>query len=212
MNRTETYALIVESDDELRGLLVDLFQQEGFEVKQETDPDACVAQVMGREPGIILLSELLPPADGQELLPLLRRLTRAPIIVMGEGGEAAVVNALLQGADVYMRKPLNFRELLSRVRSLQRRTDTDDNSRSFLFRWSTITWTTRHGVLRLLLSIPWARVWLLWRLLGDEAGAFVLSVRRLSQQGLCIGVRGLLNGIRLSAQTFITMHSSPRPF
>ena len=44
---------------------------------------------------------------------------------MGDGGELAAVNALLQGADSYIKKPLNYTELLSRIRGLMRRIDLD---------------------------------------------------------------------------------------
>lgn len=87
----------------------------------ESDSGRGVAQLIQRQPNIILMSEDMPPVDDVELLPLLRRLTRAIIVVMGKGGETAVVNALLHGADVYMTKPLNYRELLSRIRALLRR-------------------------------------------------------------------------------------------
>ena len=71
----------------------------------------------------MLLAEGMPSLDGLEMLPLTRRLTASPIIVLGEGGETAVVKALLQGADMYLRKPVNDAELLSRVRAVTRRSD-----------------------------------------------------------------------------------------
>jgi two-component system alkaline phosphatase synthesis response regulator PhoP len=55
------------------------------------------------------------------LLPLLRRLTESPIIVLGSGGEMAMVRALFQGADFYLTRPVNVRELIARIRALLRR-------------------------------------------------------------------------------------------
>jgi DNA-binding response OmpR family regulator len=121
MSSSKANVIILETDDQLRQALQQLFTQEGFEVREEVDSGKGVAQVLRRQPSMILMSEDMPPVEDVELLPLLRRLTRAPIIVIGEGGEAAVVNALLQGADLYMTKPLNYRELLSRIRALLRR-------------------------------------------------------------------------------------------
>ena len=55
------------------------------------------------------------------LLPVLRRLTESPIITLGAGGEMAIVQALLAGADVYLTRPVNIRELMARIRALLRR-------------------------------------------------------------------------------------------
>lgn len=122
--------LILEIDDDIRRSMVELFQSESFDVVEEVDSSGGITRIMQGNPGIIILAEDMPPLDGVELLPLMRRLTRAPIIVLGLGGETAVVKALMDGADMYLRKPLNYRELLSRVRALFRRTDQEFESSS----------------------------------------------------------------------------------
>ena len=125
-----SYILILEIDDDVRRSMVELFQSESFDVVEEVDSSGGITRVMQGNPGIIIMAEDMPPLDGVELLPLMRRLTRAPIIVLGLGGETAVVKALMDGADMYLRKPLNYRELLSRVRALFRRTDQEFESSS----------------------------------------------------------------------------------
>lgn len=117
------HVLLIGFQDDLRNSLVELFQNEQYLVAEELDSGGGVLYVMRENPGIIVMSEDMPSLEGVEFLPLLRRLTRAPIIVVGAGGEAAVVRALLQGADMYLRTPPNYRELLSRVRALMRRYD-----------------------------------------------------------------------------------------
>ena len=72
-------------------------------------------------PRIVIVSEEMSPIDEVELLPVLRRLTDSPIITVGSGGEMAMVQALLQGADVYLTRPVNIRELMARIRALLRR-------------------------------------------------------------------------------------------
>ena len=97
-----TYILILGIEQDLRVTVVDLLQTEKFEAVVRGDSSDGVSQVMQGNPALIIMSEEMPPLDGVELLPLLRRLTASPIIVVGSGGETAVVKALLQGADMYI--------------------------------------------------------------------------------------------------------------
>ena len=118
-----SYVLILETDDAIRRAMVELFQNESFDVVEEVDSGGGITRIIQSNPGIVVMAEDMPSLDGVELLPLMRRLTRAPIIVLGLGGELAVVKALMDGADMYLQKPLNYRELLSRARTLFRRTE-----------------------------------------------------------------------------------------
>lgn len=130
MHYSTPYVLLLETEHGLCLSMAELLHQEGLDLKEETDSGQGVARVMEQQPGAILMAEEMAPLDGVELLPLLRRLTKAPIIVLGNGGETAVVSALLQGADMYMKRPLNNRELLSRVRALFRRSSAPKGSQS----------------------------------------------------------------------------------
>ena len=114
------YILILGIDQDLRVTVVDLLQTEAHEAVVKGDSSDGVAEVMKCSPSLIIMSEEMPPLEGVELLPLLRRLTASPIIVVGAGGETAIVKALLQGADMYISRPINYRELLSRIRALLR--------------------------------------------------------------------------------------------
>ena len=125
-----SYILILEIDDDTRRSVVELFQSESFDVAEEVDSSGGITRVMQGSPDIIIMAEDMPSLDGVDLLPLMRRLTRAPIIVLGFGGETAVVKALMDGADMYLKKPLNYRELVSRVRAMSRRMDHEFESSS----------------------------------------------------------------------------------
>ena len=125
-----SYILILEIDDDTRRSVVELFQSESFDVAEEVDSSGGITRVMQGSPDIIIMAEDMPSLDGVDLLPLMRRLTRAPIIVLGFGGETAVVKALMDGADMYLKKPLNYRELVSRVRAMSRRMDQEFESSS----------------------------------------------------------------------------------
>ena len=173
MARSSSYVLILETDPQIVRSMRELFIQEGIETKDVTEGDEGIARIMEQDPGIVLLAEDMPPLGGVELLPLIRRLTGAPIIVMGNGGETAVINALLQGADMYLLKsPLNYREMSSRVRALLRRYDSPQNNYS----GGLHTGTTGHksisavkgAIIRIsgfkagLGTIPWGRSLAMW--------------------------------------------------
>ena len=123
------YVLIIEPDANFRVALVKVFEGQEIEAVGESDNAQGVARIIQQNPHVVLLAEGMPSLDGIEMLPLIRRLTASPIIVVGEGGETAVVKALLQGADMYLRKPVNDVELLSRVRAVTRRSDRSPHRR-----------------------------------------------------------------------------------
>ena len=124
------YILIIDTDQELHHATAGLLIPDGFEVVSETDSSDGVSRLIQSSPGLVIMSESMPPLDTVELLPLTRRLTTSPIIVIGEGGETAVVKCLLQGADVYLSKPVNSRELHIRARSLYRDSAAEINGHS----------------------------------------------------------------------------------
>ena len=125
MDYSLSYALIMETKPESRETLVELFEGAGFEVRERSNSGSGIRLVMERSPGVVIVSEDMPTVDGVELLPLLRRLTKSPIIVIGEGDDTQVVRMLLQGADAYMTRPPNYREILSRARALMQRSGAD---------------------------------------------------------------------------------------
>ena len=97
--------------------------EEAFEVVGETNGNRGLAHVAEFSPTIILVSNDMLTQDGTELLSLIRRLTNAPIMVIGADGYREVVAALLDGADMYLKKPFNLHELVSRVHALLRRVE-----------------------------------------------------------------------------------------
>ncbi len=113
-------ALIIDNDED-RQSVVQALQDAGFRVIQAVESSEGLKSVLDDAPRIVIVSEHMPPIDEVELLPVLRRLTDSPIITVGSGGEMAMVQALLQGADVYLTRPVNIRELMARIRALLRR-------------------------------------------------------------------------------------------
>jgi DNA-binding response OmpR family regulator len=112
--------LIIDADEN-RESVVPALRDAGYQVIEAVESGEGVRHILDDSPRIIIVGEEMPPIDGVELLPLLRRLTGSPIIVLGSGGEMALVRALFQGADFYLTRPVNLSELLARIRALLRR-------------------------------------------------------------------------------------------
>ena len=115
------YTLFIGLDEPLQTELTLVFEESGFEIVTESDPSEGTTLAMNRPPDLIVLAEDTPDLEGQFVLQTLRRLINTPIVVVGAGGEIAVVNALLDGADIYMSRPINNQVLFSRALSLLRR-------------------------------------------------------------------------------------------
>ncbi len=113
-------ALVIDSDEGRRSVVLAL-QDAGFRVIEAEKSSDGLRITLEESPRIVIVSEDMPPIGDVELLPVLRRLTESPIIAVGSGGEMAMVQALLQGADVYLTRPVSIRELLARIRALLRR-------------------------------------------------------------------------------------------
>ena len=112
--------LIIDTDEN-RQSVVPALRDAGYRVIEAVESGEEVRYILDDSTHIIIVGEEMPPIDGVELLPLLRRLTRSQIIVLGSGGETALVRALLQGADFYLSRPVTVRELIARIRALLRR-------------------------------------------------------------------------------------------
>ena len=121
MENFKPCVLMLDTEVESRGDLATAIVEAGFEVRRESSSGGGIAQVLEVDPDVILLSQDMPPLDGVVMLTLLRRMTTAPIIVVGCRGESVAVEALLQGADMYVAEPVRQRELVARVRALVRR-------------------------------------------------------------------------------------------
>lgn len=118
----KTQVLVVDDDASLRELLQDYLQREGFKVSGVPDGVAMFAWLGESEPDIIILDLMLPGDDGLTLARRLRRQTQVPIIMLSaRGDEIDRIVGLEVGADDYLAKPFNPRELLARIRAVLRR-------------------------------------------------------------------------------------------
>ncbi len=121
--------MIIEDEPPMRRFLRTTLRAQGYQAVEAGTAREGLAHTAGRNPDVILLDLGLPDADGLDTTRELRRLTRAPIIVLSaRGQEADKVTALDRGADDYLTKPFGVPELLARVRVALRRAALPSNA------------------------------------------------------------------------------------
>ena len=118
----QPHLLIVDDDAEIRALILRYFGGHGFHVSAASDGVAMRMTIAERAVDVVLLDLGLSGEDGLELMRYLRaHWTGAIVIVTGRGEPVDKVVGLELGADDYITKPFDLRELLARVRSVLRR-------------------------------------------------------------------------------------------
>jgi len=121
--------LIADDDTELCELLREYLIQEGFDVRLAFDGEQALAE--SRRPGVdaMVLDIMMPRMNGIDVLRQLRKESELPVIMLTARGEDLDrIIGLELGADDYLSKPANPRELLARIRAILRRSGTQSNS------------------------------------------------------------------------------------
>src|SRR6266487_5602664 len=114
--------LVVDDDDDIRGLVVELLQRAGLEVEQANDGRAGLRAFHQSSPDLVLLDVSMPELDGWQTLERIRDLSDVPVLMLtARGAELERVRGLQAGADDYMVKPFGRQELVARVQALLRR-------------------------------------------------------------------------------------------
>ena len=117
-----TRILVVDDDPDTLQLLDDYFTQQGFEVLTAENGDGLEKVLAETEIDLVILDLKIPGENGQQLAARIRRTSDLPIIMMtGLGDDVEQVVGLEMGADDYIYKPPNPRELLARVKAILRR-------------------------------------------------------------------------------------------
>ncbi|MDE7297976.1 MAG: response regulator transcription factor [Lachnospiraceae bacterium] len=115
--------LIVDDDENIAELIALYLTKECFETRIANDGEEAIRQYREYGPALILLDLMLPGIDGYEVCREVRRSSRVPIIMLSAKGEVFdKVLGLELGADDYMMKPFDSKELVARVRAVLRRT------------------------------------------------------------------------------------------
>jgi DNA-binding response OmpR family regulator len=118
----KTRILIIDDDHKLNQLLETFLAGFNIEVDSATRPSAGMRLLRNRQPDLVILDLMLPEMDGFSVCREIRRLSRVPIIMLTARGELADrIVGLELGADDYLAKPFEPRELVARIQSVLRR-------------------------------------------------------------------------------------------
>jgi DNA-binding response OmpR family regulator len=122
--------LIIDDDEKLNRLLTDFLSEFGFKTQTATHPEDGLDKFNRKPPDLVILDVMLPGMDGFEVCKTIRRQSQIPIIMLTARGEVMdKVVGLELGADDYLPKPFEPRELVARIHSVLRRTKTTDRTR-----------------------------------------------------------------------------------
>lgn len=113
---------VIDDEPHIRELLKLALSHAGYSVDCAPDGSAGLALVKQWSPDLIVLDVMMPRVSGIELLPAIRRVTDAPVVMLSARGEVeSKVEGLAHGADDYLSKPFEISELLARIDAKLRR-------------------------------------------------------------------------------------------
>lgn len=119
-----TRLLMIDDDEKLVALVREYLLPQGFEVGCALDGSKGLEALAAGSPDLVILDLMLPGIDGLEVCRRIRRQSPVPILMLtARGDETDRIVGLELGADDYLPKPFNPRELLARIRAVLRRAD-----------------------------------------------------------------------------------------
>jgi len=119
------HVLLVDDEAALRESLTFALQKEGYEVTTAADGLTAIKQFHKQVPDVILLDLMLPEADGMEVCWRIRAFSNVPIVMLtAKDQDIDKIWGLEAGADDYITKPFNTRELLARIKAILHRRST----------------------------------------------------------------------------------------
>ncbi len=117
-----TRVLIIDDDKRLGALLTEYLGRFNFEVTTAVHPEAGLRALRANDPDIVILDVMLPDMDGFAVCRRIRELSRVPIVMLTARGEVTDrIVGLELGADDYLPKPFEPRELVARIQAVLRR-------------------------------------------------------------------------------------------
>jgi two-component system OmpR family response regulator len=151
MSTNREHLLIVDDDKEIRNLLTDYLEQADYRVSAVGDGKAMRRVLEANRIDLVILDLMLPGEDGLTLCRELRSKTNLPVLMLtARGDEVDRIIGLEMGADDYLAKPFNPRELLARIKSVVRRAQAlppnmaGDKERNLRFAGWTLDVATRN--------------------------------------------------------------------
>lgn len=123
--------ILVEDDPELGPLMINLLHREHFDARLASDGQALDPIFQEEKPDLIILDLMLPGEDGLSICRRIRAHSNVPILMLtAKKEEIDRIIGLEIGADDYLGKPFNPRELIARIRAILRRTSVTDTNES----------------------------------------------------------------------------------
>ena len=125
--------MVVDDDPNIAQLVKLYLEKEGFEVSVETRGDEAVAAFQKNPPSLMLLDIMLPGMDGWQVCRTVRQISAIPIIMLSAKDETFdKVLGLELGADDYITKPFEGKELVARVKAVLRRSSPGESEKDTL--------------------------------------------------------------------------------
>ena len=123
---TMTKALLIDDDQKLGDLLKNYLKSYDIDLSAINDPRNAIDTINQLDPDLLILDVMMPHINGFELCKMIREESDTPIIILSARGESDdKVKGIDLGADDYLSKPFEARELVARIHSLLRRTQKD---------------------------------------------------------------------------------------
>jgi DNA-binding response OmpR family regulator len=114
--------LIIDDDEDLCELISEYLSPEGFEIKTVHEGERGLQKALTEAVDLIILDVMLPKKNGFDVLRELRQTSKVPVLMLtARGDDMERIVGLESGADDYLAKPFNPRELLARIRAILRR-------------------------------------------------------------------------------------------
>ncbi|MDY5940900.1 MAG: response regulator transcription factor [Eubacteriales bacterium] len=145
-----TRILVVDDDVNICDILRMYLEREGYEVKVAYDGEAGVQQFREFDPDLVLLDIMLPKKDGWQVCREIREISPKPIIMITAKGEVFdKVLGLELGADDFIVKPFDTKEVTARVKAVLRRTGSRDEEQDETLRFDNIEISRRRFELKI---------------------------------------------------------------
>lgn len=110
--------MIVDDDGEILKMLGRTLELEGYDVSTAADGSSALTQMDKHQPDLVILDIMMPDMDGFQVLGLIRQRCNVPVIMLTARCEVTTLrDAIVLGADDYVRKPFRMRELTARVKA-----------------------------------------------------------------------------------------------
>lgn len=151
MTSKSTHIVVIDDDTEIRSLLTEYLTRSGFQVTGAEDGEQFFKALPAIRPDLIVLDIMMPGEDGFAVCQRLRRMSDVPVIMLtASGDETDRIVGLEMGADDFLSKPINPRELVARIRAILRRVQVPERSASTAryFRFGGIHLDTTSRLLR----------------------------------------------------------------